>query len=221
MSGIEVFIGTNNPGKRADADRVAQDFEGIRVVGPADFDIVADPEETGDTYTANAQLKRDFFIAELRDREVSGTYVIGDDSGIEIDALGGEPGIHSRRWKDGKTAMSDEEIIEYALMRMKDVAEADRTAHFAGIIALGHTDQNAAMDLPYRLTGTLLTEPRYGSESLNGYPFRALFYMPEYDMMLSELSDLPIEQRPDGFMSHRELGLKRAFEMICELEADD
>lgn len=218
MSNVKVFIGTNNKAKFADAIRVAEDYPNLDIVGPADFEIAADPEETGDTYYANAKLKRDFFINALRQLGKKHIYVIGDDGGIEIDALNGEPGIHSRRWKDSQNAMTDQEIIDYALERMANVPEPDRTAHFAGVIALGHTDFDLDEELPFRLTGTLLTEPVSKGSNLDGYPFRRLFYMPNYEMMLSELSDLAVEDRPDGFLSHRELGLQRAFDAILELE---
>lgn len=219
MAVINVLIGTNNPGKFSDAEFVAKEFPDIRLYAPKDLGIIDDADETGNTYTENAHIKRDFYLGKLKDLGLIDYFVVTDDSGIEIDALGGEPGIHSRRWQDGKTAMTDQEVIDYVLKRMDGVPAEQRTAAFAGIVALGYPARKISLDIPYRLQGTLLVSADIDLDFHEGYPFRALFYLPQYGMMLSRISELPRESRPEGFMSHRELGMKAAFEKILELSS--
>lgn len=113
----EVLYATNNPGKISEISKFLE-HNGIKVVSPKDLGIDLDVPETGDSLEENAKLKVKAYL------EVSnGRIVLADDTGLEIDALGGKPGIHVRRWKDGQTRMSDEEIIEYCLDQMKNVEE--------------------------------------------------------------------------------------------------
>lgn len=213
---VNVLIGTNNTGKYTDAARMAVGYPELLLHKPADLGIVEDADETGDTYVENAHLKRDFYISELLRLGLHDYFVVCDDSGLEIDALNGEPGIHSRRWKDGTTPMTDQEIIDYVLERLKGVPKERRTAGFAGVIALGHTHKDLNIDIPYRLDGVLLEEP-VEQERQEGYPFRSLFYLPKYKAMLSTIVSLPPDQRPAGFLSHREIGLKTAYDKLMKL----
>lgn len=214
MAKINVLVGTNNSGKYADAQYMAAAYDNLAVHKPADLGITEDPAETGNTYVENSRIKRSFYIDKLARQKITDFYVIGDDSGLEIDALGGEPGIHSRRWKDGKTPMSDQEIIDYCLERMKGVPEAKRTAALAGSIALGHVRGTLNTDIPYRLRGVILETPASNRQTVEGYPFRDLFFLPQYGLLLRDIVDLPRDKRPGGFMSHREAGLKQAFDTI-------
>ena len=214
MAETHVFIGTNNQGKFNDALRTAEAFEDIVVVGPEDFGFTDDVDETEDTYQGNARLKREAYLALLQEEGVENMFVVCDDSGIEIDALNGAPGIHSRRWRDGETRMTDAEMIAYAIEQLKGIPAPKRTAHFAGMLAVGNSSSLYSQDIPYRLSGTILETPTHWGAAQDGYPFRALFYLPQYEMMLSELMDMPDEERPDGFMSHREIGLLTAFTAI-------
>jgi XTP/dITP diphosphohydrolase len=213
---INVLIGTNNPGKFADAEFIAALFEDIEIHKPVDLGITQDVEETGQTYVENARLKRDFYAGQLKGLALDDYYVIGDDGGIEIDALNGEPGIHSRRWLDGKTPMTDQEIVDYCLERMRDVPEASRGAAFVGNLAVGSADGRLSRDIRYELRGTILPEAS-GIEGIAGYPFRALFYLPEQGKLLKDVVDSQ-NGRPEGFFSHREEGLKHCFEMLIEYQ---
>lgn len=217
MVKINVLVGTNNSGKYADAQSMAAAYDNIVVHRPPDLGITEQPDETGDTYVENSRIKRDFYIDRLGQMKVTDFYVIGDDSGLEIDALGGEPGVRSHRWRDGQTTMSDQEIIDYCLQRLKHVPPEKRIATLAGNMALGHTEGQLTIDIPFRLEGRLLVEPIAGQKSITGYPFRNLFFLPEYGMLLRDVVDLPRDQRPDGFMTHRERGLKQVFDTLTGL----
>jgi XTP/dITP diphosphohydrolase len=208
---MKILIGTNNPGKFADAERVANSFEEIAVFRPTDLGIMGDPDESGQSYVENSRIKRDFYAAELQKRDISDIFVIGDDSGIEIDALNGEPGIHSRRWRDGSTPMTDQEIVAYCLQRMDTTPDAERGAAFVGNIAIGNAAGTLTHDITYSLRGRLLREAA-SIDDIPGYPFRALFYLPQFGMLLKDVDVM--DPRPEGFMSHREIGLRRAFEWL-------
>ncbi len=215
MAEIRVFIGTNNQGKLEDALRSAEQFDNFEVTHPEALGITDDVDETADTYQGNARLKRDAYREMLAAMGIDNTYVVCDDSGIEIDALNGAPGVHSRRWKDGETRMTDAEIIRHTMVSLHGYYGAERRAHFAGMIAIGHTSEPYQHEIPYRLTGELLESPVHWGQAEDGYPFRAMFYLPEYDELLATIQSLPVGERPDGFMSHRELGLNAAFSAIA------
>ncbi len=208
---MNILIGTNNPGKFADAERVAAMFEGVAVFRPVDVGITGDADESGRTYVENSRIKRDYFASELRKQDIKDMYVIGDDSGIEIDALHGEPGIHSRRWRDGVTPMTDNEIVAYCLQRMDAIPDAERGAAFVGNIAIGNAAGTLSHDISYSLSGRLLREAA-SIDDIPGYPFRALFFLPQFGMLLKDIDAM--DPRPEGFMSHREIGLRRAFEYL-------
>lgn len=109
----EVLYATNNPGKIAEISKFFE-FNGIKVVSPKDLKIDLDIPETGNSLEENAILKVKGFLPVC-----GGRIVMADDTGLEIDSLGGKPGIHVRRWRDGITRMDDEEIINYCLDQMK------------------------------------------------------------------------------------------------------
>ena len=215
MSEVHVLVGTNNPGKFADAQFVAQEFPAFNLYSPHDLGITVDPEETGTTYSENAHIKRDFYVGKLALLCLKDYFVVADDSGLEIDALGGQPGVHSRRWKDGVTPMSDSEIIAYCLEQMEDIPGKDRGAAFRGVVSVGHASRPLSIDVPFQLQGSIVKAPEGTVRS--GYPFNSLFFLPQYGMMMADIIDQPREKGFKGFRTHREIGLKAAFDSILEL----
>ena len=128
---MRVLYATTNPGKLFEVGKFLNPF-GIELLGPKDLGLSIDVSEEGNTLEENALLKARAYIDEGIEYPV-----LADDTGVEIDALGGEPGIHVRRWKDGKTRMSDQEIIDYCIMRMQGIPRGKRTAQFRTVIAVG------------------------------------------------------------------------------------
>ena len=123
---MNIVLATNNMGKLKDFKNVLSSLN-INVCLPNELGIgVNMPEETGKTYEENAEIKARAVY------DLCGEVSIGDDSGLEIDALNGEPGIYSARYAgDGK---SDEEKIRFVLDKLKNVAEEERTAKFVSCI---------------------------------------------------------------------------------------
>jgi XTP/dITP diphosphohydrolase len=154
--------------------------------------------------------------------------ILADDTGIEIDALGGEPGIHARRWKDGKTRMSDQEVIKYCLVRMKGIPWEKRTAQFRTVIAIGipiskgQALRTQGLALPNEeielfdgvLRGLILEKP--APLRIEGFPFESLFYIPKWKMVLGEAHQLPVE-RKRRYLTHRERAVEKALLRIQSL----
>jgi XTP/dITP diphosphohydrolase len=121
-AGPLVVVSSSNRGKLAEI-RSALDFPGWRFSAAGELDDEwPSPEETGETFEANARIKA------IAARERFGFAALADDSGLEVDALGGEPGVYSSRYA-GPCA-DDAENNSRLLLALQDVPEADRTARF-------------------------------------------------------------------------------------------
>ncbi|WP_342525186.1 XTP/dITP diphosphatase [Chryseomicrobium sp. FSL W7-1435] len=180
----DILIATKNKGK-------AKDFESI--FGPLGYtvktlDDVAshlDIEETGSTFEENASLKAEALANELN------TIVIADDSGLEVDALNGEPGIFSARYAGEEK--SDEANMDKLLTNLQNVEGEARTARFVCAIALASPGEQTKT---YRGTceGQIATE-RKGNY---GFGYDPIFWLPEQQKMMAELTP---EQK--AAISHR------------------
>ena len=125
---MKLVFATENPGKLREINTFAQHF-GVEVISPSQAGFEPrDVEETGSTYEENAALKVQAYASQPKGKEF---IICGDDAGIEIAALNGEPGLHTRRWLGYK--MADQEIACYALGRMHE--KNDRRAVFKSTVA--------------------------------------------------------------------------------------
>src|SRR5215468_11606815 len=144
-----LLIATSNKGKVAE---IASLLEGLdcRAIGLEDLPQVPPPvEETGTTFVENALIKADYYHA------ATGLLTLADDSGLEVDALGGRPGVYSARY--GGESLSSAEQIALLLEEMKDAPEEKRTARFVCVIALvGKTSDQRSHVWP--LDGALVDE---------------------------------------------------------------
>lgn len=122
-----ILLATNNPGKVREFRRLlpASEFD---VVTPADLGISLDVDEPGATYEANAIFKARAFA------DAGGCLALADDSGIEVDALGGRPGVRSARY--GDPSLDDAGRVTLMLREMADVPEGQRGAHYRAVVAL-------------------------------------------------------------------------------------
>jgi len=122
---IRLLIASTNPGKVRELRTLLAEL-GVEVVTPADIGLDLDVVEDGATFEANAVRKARAFAA------AGGLPALGDDSGIEVDALGGEPGVYSARWVPG----SDADRVAALLARLGGVPAEGRTARFRTVAAL-------------------------------------------------------------------------------------
>lgn len=196
---IKILLSSNNPGKVSIISNFAKNY-GYQIYSPNQLGITEiEVEETGSTYEENALLKFNAY----KDKVPDDFYILADDTGIEITALGGEPGIHSRRWNG--TTMTDDEIIDYALLKMKNLEKDNRNAKFVSFIIFGKTD--LPKTFVGELHGQLLEKSDTNFKPRPGLPFRQLFYVTEAGKMIDEYEK-------SGLLDHRQKALKKAFESI-------
>jgi XTP/dITP diphosphohydrolase len=201
---------TTNPGKMMEIRNLMRTFD-LDLLAPQDIGLDLDVAEDGTTLEENARLKAQAYLDALAAAGRDDVVVMADDTGLEIDALGGEPGIHVRRWL-GYT-MEDEAIIDLCLSKMAGIAPAQRGAQFRTVIALG------APGMPLKLfDGTLrgVIQEQPGMLRIPGFPFEALFSVPEWGMLLGEIHYLPVEQKAT-YITHREHAVRRALPAIRAL----
>jgi len=177
-----ILIATSNPGKLRDFAGAASSY-GIEVAPVPRFSSLPCAVEDGSTFEANARKK-----AEHYSRYIPGEIVLADDSGLEVDALGGAPGVHSARYAadDPRKAESntDDEANNARLIReLKSVPPDQRTGRFVCVIAAARDGETLAV---FRGTaeGIILDRPR-GS---NGFGYDPLFYFPQIRKTFAELS---------------------------------
>ena len=177
-----ILIATSNPGKLRDFAGAASSY-GIEVAPVPRFSSLPSAVEDGSTFEANARKK-----AEHYSRYIPGEIVLADDSGLEVDALGGAPGVHSARYAadDPRKAESntDDEANNARLIReLKRVPSDQRTGRFVCVIAAARDGETLAV---FRGTaeGIILDRPR-GS---NGFGYDPLFYFPQIRKTFAELS---------------------------------
>ena len=177
-----ILIATSNPGKLRDFAGAASSY-GIEVAPVPGFSSLPAVIEDGSTFEANARKK-----AEHYSRYIPGEMVLADDSGLEVDALGGAPGVHSARYAadDPRKAESntDDEANNARLIReLKSVPPDQRTGRFVCVIAAARDGETLAV---FRGTaeGIILDRPR-GS---NGFGYDPLFYFPQIRKTFAELS---------------------------------
>lgn len=177
-----IVVATKNPGKaREYAEMLAP--KGIEVKTLADFPAFA-IDENGQTFEENALIKAQTAVEKLN------LSVLADDSGLVVDALNDEPGVHSARYaKDHDDAANNAKLLE----KMAGVADEKRTAHFHTTI-VGLKPNGAQLTADGRVDGHILHELT-GS---NGFGYDPLFYVDELHCAMAELNS---EQK--NAISHR------------------
>ncbi|MEW9051662.1 MAG: XTP/dITP diphosphatase [Neobacillus sp.] len=185
----EVIIATKNPGKAREFEHIFAP-RGIMVKTLLDFPEIEDVEETGISFEDNAILKAES-VAEQLNR-----VVIGDDSGLVVDALEGSPGIFSARYAGEQK--DDQANIDKVLAELQGVPEADRTARFYCALAVA-IPEGKTMTVSGTCEGLILEERR-GS---NGFGYDPIFFVSEKGLAMAELSS---EEK--NKISHRANALK-------------
>lgn len=192
--GERLVVATHNLGKLREIEVLVAPF-GLSVVSAGALGL-PEPEETGDTFEANALLKAEAAAA------ASGLPALADDSGLAVDALGGAPGIYSARWagpeKDFAAAMWQ---VEERLVALGATQAADRKAHFVAVLALAYPDGGHDL-FRGEVHGTLVYPPRGG----NGFGYDPMFVPGGHDVTFGEM-DPGLKQS----MSHR----ARAFALLA------
>ena len=193
----EVLIATNNKGKAKDFEVLFRPL-GITVLTLQDIEESIDVEETGTTFVENAVLKAET-VAKLL-----GKVVIADDSGLEVDALNGEPGVYSARYAGEPS--DDEANIDKLLANLVEVPETARHARFRCILAIAGPGIKTTT-----YSGScegVITNERQG---MNGFGYDPIFYVPSKEKTMAELS---AEEK--SAISHRGAALAQLKEQLPE-----
>jgi XTP/dITP diphosphohydrolase len=182
-----ILIATSNAGKLRDFAGAAL-RHGVEISGLPDFSSLPPVVEDGATFEANARKK-----AEGYSRYAPGEIVIADDSGLEIDALGGAPGVHSARYAapelHGKQpheaeANTDDDANNARVLReLRHIPPEQRTARFVCVLAAARDGKTLAT-FRGAAEGIILDAPR-GS---NGFGYDPLFYFPQIEKTFAELT---------------------------------
>jgi XTP/dITP diphosphohydrolase len=177
-----ILIATSNAGKLRDFAGAAL-RHGVEVAGIPDFASLPAVVEDGLTFEANARKK-----AEAYSRYVPGEIVVADDSGLEIDALNGAPGVHSARYAADQPEHADVNTDDEAnnarvLRELNNIPENQRTGRFVCLLAAAR-DGKTLVTFRGEAEGMILDAPR-GS---NGFGYDPLFYFPQIKKTFAELS---------------------------------
>ena len=174
MKKMKLLIATNNPGKLKEYRYLLRDLP-LEITSLQEEGIDFEPEETGNTFEENAALKARAFAAR------SGLPTLADDSGLEIDVLGGAPGVHSARY-GGARRGEDARRYEIVLRQLEGVPSAKRTARFRCVVAVATPDGRAAT-ADGKVEGVIALEPQ-GDQ---GFGYDPIFFIPEFDCTMAQL----------------------------------
>ena len=173
---MKLLVGTRSPGKTRE---IRELFFGLpfEIFFPSDRMLQPLPEEADlertTSYVENAVAKARYYATR------SGLPAVADDSGIEVDALGGAPGPRSARWSSTGTDAENNTLL---LEQLAGVPEDKRTAHYRCVVAFLATPSSVPEIVEATCEGFILTEPR-GS---GGFGYDPLFYSPELQMSFGE-----------------------------------
>jgi XTP/dITP diphosphohydrolase len=202
-----ILVATTNPGKLDEYRHLLSDLPGTQVVSPNDAEVWVEVAETEPTLDGNALLKaRALYEALPQEAHAEGWWVLGDDSGLEVDALGGAPGVHSNRWAGPNTNAADRNRL--LLERLANVPDEARTARFRCVIAL--IDPTGREQLVEgAVKGRIAREPR-GS---GGFGYDPIFELPNGRRM----AELTPDEKNE--ISHRGVAGKKALEVLQRAQA--
>jgi XTP/dITP diphosphohydrolase len=178
----QILIATSNLGKLRDFAGAASSF-GVEIASIPNFSALPVVVEDGLTFEENAQKK-----AKAYSRAVPGQVVLADDSGLEVDALKGAPGVHSARYAADAPHLinnnTDDEANNARLLReLKEIPAEKRTARFVCVIAAARDGETLEV-FRGEAEGTILNRAR----GTNGFGYDPLFYFPHIQKTFAELT---------------------------------
>jgi XTP/dITP diphosphohydrolase len=192
----ELLVATHNPGKKQEYLELLAPLEAT-ICFPDDLDVHLDVREDGATYAQNARKKAGSYA------RASELLTLADDSGLEVDALGGAPGIHSARYVQG----SDADRVQALLSDLRDVPWEARTARFRCVIVIvtrdGETHEAEGI-----CEGMIAHEPA----GEGGFGYDPIFYLPDYERTMAQLS-----RKTKNRISHRARAVRAALPTLRRL----
>jgi XTP/dITP diphosphohydrolase len=194
----KLIVATSNPGKLREMQAYLHDSSWELALKPAELDV----DETGDTFAANACLKASEVAIALN------CWAIADDSGLQVDALDGAPGIYSARY-----AYSDKERIDRILRELSDFPDpSQRQAQFVCAVAVARPDGTIAAEAQGICRGEILTVAR----GVDGFGYDPIFYVPTKQLAFAEMS---VEVKRS--ISHRGIAFAIIRQKLTAIATDD
>ncbi len=197
-----LLLATNNQGKVREFRELLAGC-GWELVTPAAIGLALEVDETADTYAGNARLKAEAFA------RASGLTALADDSGLEIDALGGAPGLHSARYAGRDTTHADKMTL--LLDALRDVPDERRTARFRAVIAIATGDGRLLLSEGI-CEGRISRAPR----GAGGFGYDPIFLVGDGAFTMAEM-DTAAKNR----ISHRARAAAAACDTLRTLHHDD
>ena len=179
---MRLLVATTNPGKLREIEEILSGAP-VTLISLAELPSIDEPEETGATFAENARLKALYYAA------ATGLPSVADDSGLEIDALGNQPGVHSARWHGTDYAVKFRRIHELLDERGLTTSPARFVCH----VALAR-ERGVVFEADGTVSGEIAREPR----GVHGFGYDPIFFYPPLGVTLAE-----IEQAEKRTVSHR------------------
>jgi len=194
----KLLLATGNQGKLEELHQLLRGIP-FDLISPSDIGLNLDVHESGKTYASNARLKaRAFAVA-------SGLLTLSDDSGIEVDALFGAPGVLSSRYAG--SGVSDNQRVAYLLAKLKNIPWEQRTARFRCVMAIASPGGELKT-----CSGSCRGIITFAPKGTNGFGYDPVFYLPKLGKTMAEL---PFEIK--NGISHRAKAAARARKILIEL----
>ena len=194
-SSPRLLVATRNLGKAREYSQLLRDIP-FEVVTLEQVGVDEEVEETGSTFEENARLKADAYAS------LSGLLTLADDSGLEVDALGGEPGVRSARYAGPEA--TDRDRVDLLLSILKDVKWGDRTGRFRCVIAIARPS-GEVKTVTGKVEGFIQDAPK-GDD---GFGYDPVFYVPHLGKTIAELST----DEKNG-ISHRGQAARKALALL-------
>ncbi len=192
----KLVLATTNKGKVAELRSLLAELP-VEIVGLDHFTNVPEVAETGTTFLENAALKAKAI------GEFTGALALADDSGLEVDALGGEPGVYSARY--GEPGWNDRQRFEHLLEKIKGFPATERAARFQAAVAFYDPAGQVLETATGAVEGQIIDEPR-GS---NGFGYDPIFFLPEYGQTMAEIGS-----QHKNELSHRARAVKALLPLL-------
>ncbi len=197
---MQIVLGTNNKKKLLELDLLLGPL-GFDLKTLSDFPNAVEVEETGTTFAENAALKATVQAKNLNQ------WVVGEDSGLSVDALDGKPGVYSARYAgaDADDAANNAKLLH----ELRDVPYAKRTAHYTSHITLSDPEGNVLIDCEDYCCGLIGTE----AQGTAGFGYDPLFIIPEYDLTFGQLGNTI-----KSILSHRARAMRKFIPQLIRIK---
>ena len=198
----KLLIATNNPGKKKEYHQLLQGID-WELVSPREVGIDATVDEVGATMEDNAHLKATVCAARA-----GGLTTLADDSGLEVESLGGEPGVLSARY--GGDTSNDQQRIDYLLSKIEGIPWEKRAARFKCVIAIAQPSGEVRL-----CDGDCLGIITFQPKGIHGFGYDPIFFLPDLGKTMAELTSAQ-----KNTLSHRAIASVKARQILECLARD-